>query len=93
MAEYKLLANGVRKSTGECIPADGANRHWQQYLQWLAAGNAPDAADPEPTPDTDLQKASRQLQNDPVFRALVKVLATRFGITPAQLVAEIKAQV
>jgi hypothetical protein len=93
MAEYKLTKFGCLKTTGESIPADQRNRHWQEYQSWLAAGNVPDAADPEPVPDTDLQKAATILQNDPVFRALVKVLAVRFGITPAALVAEIKAKV
>jgi len=93
MAEYKLTRSGVLKLTGEDIPAIASNRHWQQYQLWLADGNTPDAAAPEPVPDTTLQTATRTLQNDPVFRALVKVLASHFGLTVAQMVNEIKAQV
>lgn len=27
---------------GSTIPADQGNRHWRQYLAWLAQGNEPD---------------------------------------------------
>ena len=95
MALYKLTLGPVvlRTDTGAGIPTSVGNRHYQEYLDWLAAGNVADPADPAPLPDTDLQIATRQLQNDPVFRALVKVLATHFGLTVPQMVNEIKAQV
>ena len=28
-----------------CIPFDSANSDYQKYLEWVAAGNPPDAAD------------------------------------------------
>lgn len=36
----------VRASDGAHIPADPANRDWRAYLDWCAAGNAPDGPEP-----------------------------------------------
>lgn len=93
MAKYKLAQAGVIRSDGSFIPATLRNRDYLEYADWVNTGGVPDAADPAPVPDTDLQTATQRLQNDPVFRALIKVLATHFALTPAQLIAEIKAQV
>ena len=94
MSLYKLTKTGVQRlADGACIPFDDRSRQYKEYLDWVATGNAPDPVNPDPLPDTDLQIATRTLQNDPVFRALVKVLAVRFGVSVAQLVNEIKAQV
>lgn len=30
------------------IPLDPANTSYKEYLEWLAAGNTPEPADPEP---------------------------------------------
>ena len=35
----------LRKSDGACIPFDPTNVDYQEYLEWVAAGNTPDAAD------------------------------------------------
>jgi hypothetical protein len=44
MAKYKLLDSGVYDNeNGLCIPEDENNRHWQQYLSWVAADNTADA--------------------------------------------------
>lgn len=93
MAKYKLAQAGVIRSDGAFIPATLENRDYREYVDWVNAGGIPDPANPVFAPDTDLQIATQRLQNDPIFRALIKVLATHFAITPAQLIAEIKAQV
>lgn len=40
----------VRLIDGATIPDDPGNGDWQAYQEWLAAGNAPDPADPLPVP-------------------------------------------
>jgi len=35
----------TRKSDGASIPFNTENRDYQEYLEWIAAGNTPDAAD------------------------------------------------
>jgi len=34
-----------RKSDGAWIPFDSANTDYQEYLEWVSAGNTPEAAD------------------------------------------------
>ena len=44
MAKYKLQDNGVLDTeTGASIPEAAGNRHWAEYLEWVAAGNTADA--------------------------------------------------
>jgi hypothetical protein len=46
---YKLLKQGVRRTVDNAfIPAAEGNSDWQRYQEWLAAGNTPEPADPEP---------------------------------------------
>jgi cytochrome c5 len=44
---YKLTKSTsiLRKSDNACIPADPANRDYQEYLQWVAQGNTPEPVD------------------------------------------------
>ena len=35
----------LRKEDNANIPFDPANTDYQEYLEWVAAGNTPDAAD------------------------------------------------
>ena len=54
----------IRKSDGACIPVDPANIDYQEYLEWVAAGNTAEAADPGPS-DWDVARAKRdQLLKD-----------------------------
>ena len=57
MADYKLLngrnedgeiyQNVLKKSEKISIPFDPDNRHYQEYLAWVAEGNTPEPADEE----------------------------------------------
>jgi len=51
MARYKLLKNSTGiwgvydKEDGGQIPFDEGNRHYKEYLAWVAEGNTAEAAD------------------------------------------------
>jgi hypothetical protein len=56
MSEYRLATadqNGpvIRTADGASIPADPANRDWQEYQKWLEAGGVPDPYVPPPEPE------------------------------------------
>jgi hypothetical protein len=55
MSEYQLTATEsvIRTADGAYIPADPANRDWQEYQTWLAAGGVPDPYVPPPEPQPD----------------------------------------
>jgi hypothetical protein len=53
MAEYQLTETDVsviRTADAAFIPNDPANRDWQEYQTWLAAGGVPDPYVPPPDP-------------------------------------------
>lgn len=48
---YKLQKYGVKRlADNACIPPDPRNMDWAEYQKWLAAGNTPQPADPDPVP-------------------------------------------
>ena len=58
----------IRTGDGAYIPADEANTDYAEYLEWLKAGNTPEAATPAPGPDIEaLRRAAYQLEADPLF--------------------------
>jgi hypothetical protein len=53
MSDYQLTATEatvIRTADQAHIPNDPANRDWQEYQDWLAAGGVPDPYVPPPPP-------------------------------------------
>lgn len=85
---YKLAGNGViRLADGANIPPEPRNGDWREYQAWLAKGNAPTPADPEPT-KPDLSDPDNL---EKVVRAVLLAAAAMSGRTPAQARAAFKA--
>ena len=51
-ARYKILVNGGVFDTTRpmAVPPDRSSEAWQEYQDWLTAGNVPDPADPPSAP-------------------------------------------
>lgn len=65
MAKYKLTESGCRDvERGLHIPDDPQNRHWKEYLEWVAAGNTPDPEDVPPPPTAEELLHQQLLQTD-----------------------------
>lgn len=95
MALYKLDPIGVVRSDGLHIPNDTRNRHWQEYLAWVALGNTPDPEFTQAELDAQAAEAAERalrLANRAAAKAdaLVAELASR---TPAEIDAYIVANV
>lgn len=55
---YKLVQDGIiRLSDNAFIPKDPANRHYREYLRWLAEGN-------EPEPEFTLEEIKERLKRE-----------------------------
>lgn len=79
---YKLLKSGVRRlADGACIPPTLDNTDWKRYTEWLAAGNTPQPADPDPVPPdlSDLNNLEKGL------KALALCVAQLNSLTPTQM--------
>ena len=93
MADYKLASDGgvIRKSDGAKIPPSTNNRDYRAFMKWNADGGVPDPAALPPVIDKEDQ-AEQLLVAKPEMNALIKVLATRFSISPRTLLDEIRTQ-
>ena len=90
MAQYKLLKNGVfRVADGASIPSAADNKDWDEYQKWLAAGNTPDPADPDPASidQGDLDNIQRHI------KASVLAAAIMSGKTVAQAKAAFRTAI
>ncbi len=70
------------------VPKNMNNRHARQVQEWIDAGGVVGPYVP-PVPPTDDEQIDKQGR---IFKAFLKSYAKRMGITPAQLRADIKAE-
>ena len=76
---YKLTNDGIitKVEPGKLIsfPADERNRDYRQYLAWLAEGNTPEPADPEPVTKQEptVDEKLRALQDALVSKGVIAV--------------------
>lgn len=75
---YKLTNSAsILREDGAYIPADPDNRDYAEYLEWLAAGNQPQPADPIPAPEASTQdpvaKLQQFLSENPDVKQLLKL--------------------
>lgn len=80
---YKLTNRKmiIRLADGACIPEAQDNRDFQEYQKWLAAGNIPEAADPDPVP-LDISDIDNL---DTVLKAMALTFAQITNTPPATL--------
>lgn len=89
---YKLTnENNIIHPDGFSFPASETNRHYRRYLEWLAEGNTPLPADPEPPPssaEVALTSAKDWLDANPGARQIWEL---SIGDLETQIVAQIEA--
>lgn len=61
--KYKLTDGGVIFD-GAVIPADQRNADYRKFLEWVAGGNTPDPADPEPMLETKITPSQQIILAD-----------------------------
>lgn len=89
---YKLRIGGVIHPQGFFVPEEPANRDWQEYQQWLTAGNMPEPAD-VPTPE-QVAKALEISEAQPVAKTWFAGQQAAIDFvrqTPAQQATQIDA--
>ena len=69
---YKLTDGGVQLD-GAFIPTDERNADWRKYLDWVALGNTPEPADPQPVRETSLTPSQQIILADGVDVARVTI--------------------
>jgi hypothetical protein len=83
---YKIISDKtIRLGSNTFIPVDSENRDYQAYLEWLAAGNTPQPADPAPVPDTSKRDALlasiNDMLNDNAIPAKIRAFASALKAT------------
>ncbi len=61
---YKLITGGVLDGNGTMIPLDLKNADYRKYLEWVAQGNVPKSADPEPVRATTITPSQQIILAD-----------------------------
>jgi hypothetical protein len=85
---YRLRRRGhvERIEDGLFLVPDESNADWRLYLDWLAAGNTAEPAEPEPDEDVSRRARRAHLRANAVIQALATA-------TPAEVDSYIDAQV
>jgi hypothetical protein len=95
---YKLILSVIdgsltairRMADGADIPIDIRNRDYQEYLEWVNAGNTAEDPDPLPEPETprnfavEMDLLNQSVETSDVNREAFK-LHELYGLTQAQL--------
>jgi len=85
MAKYKLLPSGGVKNldTGEFIPNDSGNRHWQEYQEWVNESNTPELVETSEEEQARLQAEAiveaKQFLNETDWKILRYLEDKHFG--------------
>lgn len=81
---YKLIEGSgavMHLTGGMYIPDHSGNRHYQEYLAWIEAGNIPIPAYTEEEELESLSKSERDWRNTELARADIQLLKVQDGMT------------